>query len=191
MAIKKAETVDTQTVTDNSNANYDERLKIDKALKQPVINKGRCIGRLVALEYLEATGEVRTTKNGVQYTDSSDQLKFTFEVEAENTPTGKMDLMMWTNTTVDGVRDDNDKFSRLTRLFVALEIVDGKKLKPTTVVPSYDLNEIAGEYFSFKVEMKGRIWKPVIDSFTHIEDVDNYEPVEEESKAGFDVRATA
>lgn len=190
MALQKAQIVETETETVTAqNANYDERLNIDTALKHPVLNNGRCVGRLVALEYLEPTGEIKQRKDGSTYTNSSPQLLFTLEVEAENTDSGTMDLRFWTNTTVDGVKDDNGNFSRLTRLFVALGIVDGKKLKPTSKVPSYDLNQLAGEWFSFKVELVGRIWKPQVETLKHIEDIESHQPEPEESKPGFNVAA--
>ena len=170
MALAKAQiTTEATDTTEATTRGYDNRLNIDTTLPYPVINNDYCTGQLVAIQYEEATGEVVNTRDGRSFTKSSDQLLFVLQVEAENTLSGTLELKFWTNITADGVKNEDGSFSKLTRLLIALGVVEAKTLNNRSRI-QFDLNSLGGETFRFKVEQKGRIWKPLIDTIQHIDD---------------------
>ena len=183
MTLPKAQIAEINN-SSNDIRNYDARLNIDTTLPYPITENGYCTGQLVALQYEEATGEVRYTRDGRSFTKNQDQLLFVFEVKAENTVTGTLDLKFWTNTTADGIKNDDGNYSKLTRLLIALGVVDAKSLNPRSRI-QFDLNSLGGETFRFQVEQKGRIWKPLIDTIKHIDNASEPEP---ETKPGFDLK---
>lgn len=170
MALPKAQiTSDNTDNSASSNLNYDTRLNIDTTLPYPIMDtEGYCKGQLVAIQYEEATGEVVNTRDGRSFTKKSDQLLFILEVEAENIANNTLNLKFWTNTTADGIKNEDGSFSKLTRLLIALGVIEAKNLNNRSRI-QFDLNTLGGELFRFKVEQKGRIWKPLIDTIQHVE----------------------
>lgn len=144
-----------------------------KSLQFPITDKeGYVTGIFTGFEPLEPTGELKTSRNGNMWTDKRWQLKFTFQVPTEDGDT--LNLNFWTGTCIDGIKDDQGRYSKLTTWLVAIGALDEKVLHPKFKAEESTIMAVIQECFEkkfrFKTEMKGRIHTPIISTFELMDD---------------------
>lgn len=139
-----------------------------KSLKFPITDdEGYVTGLFIAFETIEPTGEMKTSRSGNIWSDNRWQLKFTFQVPTEDHDT--LNLNFWTGTCIDGIKDNQGRYSKITTWLVAIGALEEEDLhdrfKPTESSIMAVIKQCFEKKFRFKTEMKGRIHTPVISSF--------------------------